>query len=167
MYYTGFADEAGQAIDIQIKATKELGWSHIELRATDSPLNVTDVSNEKFDEVLAKLTDAGISISCFGSAVANWQKDPLKEEDFTRSVEELERALPRMKKARTRYLRGMSFVALKDKPAPGPDIEKIIFTKIKKLVKMCEEVDILYLHENCLNYGGLSWKHTLRLLVLR
>ena len=33
MYLTGFADEAGKDIDTQIKATLELGWKNIELRA--------------------------------------------------------------------------------------------------------------------------------------
>jgi hypothetical protein len=30
MYYSGFADEAGASIDVQIQATKELGWNFIE-----------------------------------------------------------------------------------------------------------------------------------------
>lgn len=164
MYFTGFSDEAGQAIDLQIKATKELGWKHIELRNTDGPVNVSDVSDAKFDEVLDKLGRAGISISCFGSAVANWAKDPLKEEDFQKSIQELERCIPRMKRAGTRYLRGMSFFADKSKPAPDKETEKTIFRKVGHLVKMCEDAGILYLHENCLNYGGLSSMHTLRLL---
>ena len=35
MYYTGFADEAGQNLDVQIKATKELGWYNIESRGIE------------------------------------------------------------------------------------------------------------------------------------
>ena len=30
MYLSGIADEAGANIDLQIKATQELGWKHIE-----------------------------------------------------------------------------------------------------------------------------------------
>jgi hypothetical protein len=30
MYFTGFADEAGDSIETQIKATLALGWNHIE-----------------------------------------------------------------------------------------------------------------------------------------
>jgi sugar phosphate isomerase/epimerase len=29
---------------------------------------------------------------------------------------------------------------------------------------MCEDAGIMYLHENCNNYGGMSWKHTLKLI---
>ncbi|MFC1976460.1 sugar phosphate isomerase/epimerase, partial [Chloroflexota bacterium] len=71
MYYTGFADEAGASIDVQIKATKELGWSNIESRSIDG-INLTDISDEKFEEVVEKLAEAGIKINCFGSAIANW-----------------------------------------------------------------------------------------------
>jgi hypothetical protein len=32
IYLTGFADEAGPALETQIRVTKELGWKHIEMR---------------------------------------------------------------------------------------------------------------------------------------
>ena len=40
MYYTGFADEAAPDIDGQIRATKALGWGHIESRNIDGE-NIT------------------------------------------------------------------------------------------------------------------------------
>ena len=50
MYYTGFADEAGASLDVQIKATKELGGAKSEARAIEG-VNIHDISDEKFDEV--------------------------------------------------------------------------------------------------------------------
>ena len=45
---------------------------------------------------------------------------------------------------------------------------KSLLTTVKEAVDnsldACEEAGILYLHENCMNYGGLSHEHTLRLL---
>ena len=45
MYFTGFADEAGDSIEIQIKATLELGWNHIESRSIHN-INTTDISEK-------------------------------------------------------------------------------------------------------------------------
>lgn len=163
MYYTGFADEAGASIDIQIEATKELGWTNIESRSIDG-VNLTDITDAKFDEVCQKLVDAGVQINCFGSAIANWGKDPRKEEDFQYSVEALRRAIPRMHKLGAKLLRGMSFAVVKDEEPDSPELENIIFTKMTQLVKMCEDADVLYLHENCANYGGMSHEHSLRLI---
>jgi len=36
MILTGIADEAGVSLETQIKATRELGWKHIEMRAVES-----------------------------------------------------------------------------------------------------------------------------------
>ena len=138
MYYTGFADEAGASIDVQIQATKELGWSHIESRNIDG-VNLTDISDAQFEEVSQKLQDAGISINCFGSAVANWSKDPRKEEDFQKSIAELTRAIPRMQRLGTNMIRGMSFAVVKDEEPDNPELEQIVFKKVRHLVSMCED----------------------------
>jgi len=163
MYYTGFADEASQEIDLQIKATRELGWKYIESRNINGQ-NLTDISDEKFEEVYGKLNEAGIGVNCFGSAVANWQKQPRSEDDFQKSIAELQRAIPRMRRLGTELLRGMSFAVPQDEQPDSPELEKIIFSKVNHLVKMCEDAGIIYLHENCMNYGGMSYLHTLKLL---
>ncbi len=163
MYYTGFADEAAGDIDTQIKATKELGWTNIESRGIDG-INITDISDEKFEEVCEKLQSAGVSINCFGSEVANWKKDPRKEEDFQKSIEDLNRGIPRMQRLGTKMIRGMSFVTIRDEEPDSPELEEIIFKKIRHLVKMCEDAGIIYVHENCQNYGGMSHEHTLKLI---
>ncbi len=163
MYYSGFADEAGASLDVQIRATQELGWTNIEARGIDGE-NITDISDEKFEEACEKLAAAGVRVSCFGSAIANWGRDPRKEEDFRYSLEALQRALPRMQRLGTTMLRGMSFAIVKDEPPDSPELEKVIFDKVRRLVRLCEQAGVIYLHENCMNYGGLSYRHTLRLL---
>jgi sugar phosphate isomerase/epimerase len=163
MYFSGFADEAGASIDVQIRATKELGWSFIESRNVDG-VNLTDITDEKFDEVCEKLETGGVRVNCFGSAVANWSKHPRSEADYQSSLESLRRAIPRMQRLGTRMIRGMSFAVPKEEPPDNPELEKVIFDKVRSLVRICEESDILYLHENCMNYGGLSHEHTLRLI---
>ncbi|GAP06760.1 sugar phosphate isomerase [Anaerolinea thermolimosa] len=163
MYYSGFADEAGDSLDVQIRATKELGWKAIEARNIDG-VNLTDLSDEQFERVYEMLSEAGVEVDCFGSAVANWSKHPRSDEDFDRSKAELMRAIPRMHRLGTKLIRGMSFMVARDEPPDNPDLEKLIFAKVKHLVRMCEDGGVIYLHENCANYGGLSYQHTLKLL---
>jgi sugar phosphate isomerase/epimerase len=162
-FFTGFADEAGRGIDAQIRATQALGWKWIESRNIDG-VNLTDVSDAVFDSVAEKLGRAGIGINCFGSAVANWGKDPRADADFEKSRQELGRAIPRMKRLGARMIRCMSFRVVTDERPDSPAVEAHVFRKVADLVKMCEDAGVLYLHENCMNYGGLSWEHTLRLL---
>lgn len=163
MYYTGFADEAASGIDAQIKATRELGWDFIESRNIDGK-NIHDLTDEAFEKVYESLNESGIRINCFGSAVANWSRDPRSEEDFQKSIEELNRAIPRMKKLGCTMIRGMSFTRLRDQSLYTPELETLIFKKIQTLVKICEENGIDFMHENCANYGGMSSDHTLKLI---
>ena len=160
MYFSGFADEAGASIDVQIKATKEAGWKYIELRNIDG-VNITDITDEAFDTVCQKLADAGIQVNAFGSNVANWGKSPFSEKDFERSCEELKRAVPRMKALGVPYLRAMSF-----KAAGTPitlENSASILEKVKKLVEICEDNGIVYCHENCMNYFSQSYELIARL----
>ncbi len=163
MYFTGFTDEAGKDIDTQIKATLELGWKNIELRAAGKG-NLATISDAEFDSMQEKLGKAGVSINCFGSGIANWSKSPRSEEDFEAGIKELRDAIPRMRKLGTKIVRGMSFKILDDERFDSPELEKIIFKKVSTLVKICEDAGIIYGHENCMNYGGQSHVHTLRLL---
>jgi sugar phosphate isomerase/epimerase len=163
MFYTGFADEAGNSIDTQIKATKELGWNNIESRSLEGS-NLAYMSEDIFETVFQKLQTAGIKINCYGSAIANWAKDPRKDEDFETSRDELLKVIPRLQKLGTKMLRGMSFAIVKDEKPDSPEIEKQVFKKVNELVRICEDAGIVYGHENCMNYGGMSWVHTLKLL---
>jgi sugar phosphate isomerase/epimerase len=163
MYYTGFADEAGDSLAVQIQATKALGWSSIEARNIDK-VNLTDITDAQFDTICAQLAAAKVKINCFGSAVANWGKQPRNAADVERSFAELRRALPRMQRLGTPMLRGMSFAVAKDEPPDNPELEALIFKNVQALVDLCAEVGVLYLHENCMNYGGMSHEHTLKLL---
>ena len=163
MYFTGFADEAGRSIDQQIKATLALGWKYIESRNIDG-VNIHNISDRKFDMVAEKLAANGVEINCFGSEVANWGKDPFKEEDFELSIAMLERSIKRMQKIGCKMIRGMSFAQQKTRPPFDPEVEKQVFPKVEYLVKMCEDAGIIYGHENCMNYGGQSYEHTLKLV---
>jgi sugar phosphate isomerase/epimerase len=160
VYLTGFADEASPNIDVQIRATKELGWKYIESRNIGDK-NIHDISDVEFDVVCGKLRDAGVGINCFGSAIANWGKRI--DEPFNSSLSEARRAIPRMKRLGTKLIRIMSFAVLKDR-APEDQMEAERFRRLRELTKMFLDEGIQPVHENCMNYGGLGWPFTLRLL---
>src|SRR4051812_38949326 len=111
MYLTGIADEAGAAIDTQIKATQELGWKYIEARSVEVPgfpkANLHDIPDEAFEIAARKLSEAGIGVCCFGSTIMNWAKRI--EDPFDITLGEVRRAIPRMQKLGTKFVRIMSF----------------------------------------------------------
>lgn len=160
MFLTGFADEAATDIDGQIRATKELGWKHIESRNIDG-VNIHDISDADFDIVYGKLADAGISINCFGSAIANWAKDIRKPFDV--DLESAKRAVKRMTRLGTKLIRIMSYP-----PIPDVDMEHQMaeerFSRLRTLVSMFLDAGLQPVHENCMNYGGQGWKYTLEML---
>jgi sugar phosphate isomerase/epimerase len=160
MYLTGFADEAAPDIEGQIRATQALGWRFLEARNVDG-VNVHDLPEAKFEEVAGKLEDAGVGVNCFGSAIANWGKaitDPFEE-----TLAEVARAIPRMQRLGTRLIRIMSYAILQDR-APDDQMEEERFRRLRVLQRTFAEAGITAVHENCMNYGGLSWRHTLRLV---
>lgn len=163
MFLTGFADEASHDLAKQIQATKELGWKYIESRFIGEKF-LGMLTDEEFDKACELLDGSGVSINCYGSGVANWSKAPRSDEDFEATKKELLTAIPRMQKLGIKLIRGMSFKLTGDEQFDSPELEAIIFKKVNELVKICEDNGIIYGHENCMNYGGQSFMHTLRLI---
>ena len=157
MYLTGFADEASQNLDEQIKATKELGWNSIESRNIGGK-NIHDLPEEEFEGVVEKLESANIHINCFGSAIANWAKNINDSFDIT--LAEVERAIPRMKRLGTKLIRIMSYARCEGEEQHAAER----FRRLTEVVAMFKENGLQPVHENCMNYGGMSWKHSLELM---
>lgn len=162
MYMTGFADEAAKDIQGQIRATKELGWSNIESRNIDGT-NIHDLPDAAFDAVCAALGEAGVKINCFGSAVANWANQVT--DPFEKTLEMMSRAIPRMQKLGCKMIRMMSYAVLKNGEEDAADqMEGERFRRVSEITKRFLDAGILPVHENCMNYGGMSYRHTLKLL---
>ncbi|MDD9924042.1 MAG: TIM barrel protein, partial [Boseongicola sp.] len=159
MILTGIADEAGARIETQIKATKELGWEHIEARSVEvegfPKANLHDIDDAAFDIVEKKLKESGVKIYAFGSTIANWGKkidDPF-------DLSDVERAIPRMQRLGTKYVRIMSYAVRE-----GEDqMEAERFRRINEITKRFVDAGLTPVHENCMNYGGMSWQHAQKL----
>ena len=160
MYLTGFADEAAPDLDGQIRVTQTLGWKNIESRNIDGK-NIHDIPDEQFDEVCAKLEAAGVGVNCFGSAICNWAKKIT--EPFDTSLAETRRAIPRMQRLGTGLVRIMSFAVEKDRD-PDDQMEEERFRRLREIVPQFLDAGIQPVHENCMNYGGMGWTYTLKMI---
>src|SRR5258708_1869313 len=162
MKLMGIGDEGANSIDGQIQAAQELGWQYVEPRGVEVPgfakANFHDIPDAAFDVAARKLEAAGIGAYCFGSTIMNWAKKISDPFDLT--LAEVKRAIPRMQRLGTKYIRVMSF-------KPGDEEYKIpaeVFRRVKDVTHMFLDAGLQPVHENCMNYGGMSWQHALELL---
>ncbi|WP_145447237.1 sugar phosphate isomerase/epimerase family protein [Mucisphaera calidilacus] len=160
MYLTGFADEAAADLPTQIKATQELGWKNIECRKIDG-VNLHDLDEAAFDRVCEQLAEADVRINCFGSAIANWAcsvNDPFED-----TLDCVKRAIPRMQRLNTSMIRIMSYRVEKDRAADDQQ-EDERFRRLRTITDLFLDAGLQPVHENCMNYGGMGWTYTLRML---
>jgi sugar phosphate isomerase/epimerase len=162
MIITGIGDEAANTIDGQIKAHRELGWKWIEMRGVEVPgftkANFHEIPDAAFDTCVKQLEAAGIGVYCFGSTIMNWQKTV--ETPFDVTLAEVKRCIPRMQRLKTKFVRVMSFKPKDDEfRIPTP-----VFQRVKDVTNMFLDAGLQPVHENCMNYGGMSWQHAQELL---
>lgn len=153
MFLSGISDEAGKPIDVQIKAHQELGWQHLEIRCVDGE-QLTAVSDEKFGDIYDQVTGAGMHVSCFASAIANWAR-PITG-DFQVDADDLKQAIPRMHRFETPFIRVMSYPNDKDHPIEEREWRKEAIRRMKELSRIAEDGGVIMVHENCSGWGGLS-----------
>ena len=157
---SGFTDEVSDDLDVQIRALKELGWKHIDLRTVDGK-NVSTLSDDEFKRVHGRLVENDIEIACFGSTVANWGREV--GTDLEQDLLELHTSISHMKSAGVRYLRIMSYKVAEPIPLDS-EMETVFIDSIRKIVEIAEDNGVICLHENCQTWGGQSYLHSLRLL---
>ena len=156
--FTGFADEASRDLEKQIKATQALGWSAISARMIGGH-NIHDLPEEQFEHAANRLDEAGIRVVEFGSLIANWGKKI--SGDFDTTLAEVERAIPRMQRLGTKLIRIMSYA----QELWGEDQQEAErFRRLREIVRRFEDAGIVAAHENCMNWGGFSSDHSLRLI---
>jgi sugar phosphate isomerase/epimerase len=139
-----------------------LGWKLLEMRGVEGPgfakANFHDIPDNAFDLCVETLRAAGIGVYCFGSTIMNWAKKVSDPFESTRA--EVERAIPRMQRLGTKFVRIMSF-----KPGDAEDqIPATVFDRVREVTQRFRDAGITAVHENCMNYGGMSWQHARQLL---
>ena len=163
---TGIADEAGASLDVQIRAHQELGWDSIESRIVEIDGvkgNLHEVPDAIFEKVVARLEESGMKISGFGSLIGNWAKKI--GDDFAITEAEINRAIPRMQRLGAKMIRVMSYAVCKDDK--GADLaEQFAEERIKRMTEVNQrfaDAGITVLHENCMNWGGMSPSYVKRM----
>ncbi len=162
MICSGISDEAGEAIETQIKAHKEIGWEYMELRIVDGK-NLALVPDAKFEEVYAAVTDAGMKVSGFGGTIGNWAK--AISGNFQPDLDELTQCIPRMQRFGTRYLRIMTWPNDPDDPWDEDAWHEESLRRVKELAKMAEDGDIVMGIENCRGWAGLTPENALQFIA--
>ncbi|MFA6929024.1 MAG: sugar phosphate isomerase/epimerase family protein [Lentisphaeria bacterium] len=158
VFLTGFADEAADCIQGQIAAVQALGWNCLEARNVNGK-NLHDLDEVVFADVVKALEDAEIRVNALGSNIANWSKSI--EDPPDSSLEEVRRAIPRMLRLGIRQVRVMSYAILAQRAADD-QMEDERVARLQIVCDLFRAEGLEPLHENCMNYGGLSWQHTLR-----
>jgi sugar phosphate isomerase/epimerase len=158
MYLTGFADEAARDLETQIQATQEIGWRRISARGVNGA-NLHELAQDEFDRVADQLDEAGIIIPEFGSLIGNWGKKITSDFDVT--LAEIERAIPRMHRLNTKMIRVMSYA---QEPWGEDQNEEERFRRLREIHARFADEGLQAIHENCMNWGGFSPEHTLRLI---
>ncbi len=163
MIFTGIGDEAGNSLETQIRATKELGWKHIEFRNVEVPGfangSIHDIAPDAFDTLCDILEREGISAAGFGSTIGNWASKI--EDPFEVSLERVERAIPRMQRLGAKIVRVMSYAISKNADgSDAPDQQAAErFRRLREIKARFDAAGITMVHENCMNYGGMSIRH--------
>ncbi len=162
MILTGISDEASPTLEGQIRATQRLNWRHLEMRGIEVPghpkANFHDLTEPAFESAVRELEQAGLQVYCFGSTIMNWSKkvgDP-----FEPTLAEVKRAIPRMQRLGTRFVRIMSFKPEENEYRIPPEV----FRRVREVTIRFLDAGLQPLHENCMNYGGMSWQHALELV---
>ncbi len=158
MILTGIADEAARDIETQVKAHKELGWSHIELRLVDGKNVAGELSDSDFDRVCRVLDRQQIQVTGFASRIANWSRHI--SGDFSVDIQDLKASIPRMQRLGVKPIRVMSWVG---DGVPESEWRAESIRRMRELAKIAEDGDVLLCHENCTGWGGLSAENMLEL----
>jgi len=146
---SGFADEIGPDLDLQIRTLQEAGLRHLELRSVWDT-NVLDLSADQRREVKARLGEAGIGVSSIGSPIGKVRIDEPWEDHAARFRHCLEVAAF----FEAPYIRLFSFY-----PPEGGRIEDHrdeVIRRLREMVAMAEGRPVRLLHENEAGIYGMT-----------
>ena len=167
MILTGISDEAGDSIKTQIAATKALGWQHIEARflAVDGyeKGSIHEIPEEAFNKAAEILANSNIKVCGIGSTIGNWAH-PITD-PFEITEDEVNRCIKRMQVLESKIVRIMSYSIIEDDNEQDHEDQHFDerVRRLKAIIKKFEDAGITPVHENCMNYGGMSVSHAIKL----
>ena len=160
MKLTGISDEAGSAIETQIRAHKELGWDSIEARFLSvgdfEKGSIHEIPEEAFELAVSVLEREGMSVCGVGSTIGNWAHSI--DDPFSITEGEIERCISRMRLLNCGIVRIMSYAILQDESKNDLPDQKAPerIKRVREIVNRFSNAGITVVHENCMNYGGMG-----------
>ncbi len=137
---TGFADEIDPSVKIQFEELNRLGVKYFEPRGVDGK-SIASLTEDEAVQLKAAMDKYGIKASSIGSPIGKINI----EDDFDEHLEKLKNVIKVAKILDTKYIRVFSFF-MEDGTyeANRPEVMR----RMKAMVKLAEENDIILLHEN-------------------
>jgi len=138
---SGFADEIGPDLDLQIQTLRDEHMRYLELRAVWET-NVLDLSDQQRQEVKDRLGDAGIGVSSIGSPIGKVRID----EPWQDHVERFKHCLDVAEFFEAPYIRLFSYY-----PPEGGDIADYrdeVIRRLTEQVDLARDRPVTLLHEN-------------------
>lgn len=137
---TGFADEISPELDEQLETLVSLDMQYLELRAAWGK-NVLDLSDAEIDRVATSLAERGIRVSSIGSPIGKIGI----HDDFEAHQSRFKRALWCAERLGAPYIRIFSFFVPENEASLH---RSSVLDRLKRLVEMAEEHDVVLVHEN-------------------
>jgi sugar phosphate isomerase/epimerase len=141
---SGLGDEAGSDIHTQIRAHRELGWTCIDLRAIDG-VNVTMMDDAAFERAAAAIDESGLHVTNLASGICCWGRSV--RDDFALDLQEMSRAIGRMRRLRCPTLRVMSCPAPAGADIPQDEFGREAFRRLGELSRIAAGEGIVLVHE--------------------
>ena len=148
VHLSGFADEIGDDLELQIRILQSEGLRHLELRGIWGK-NVLDLSPEERATARKRLREAGIGVSAIGSPIGKVAIDAPWKDHLARFRVALEAA----EVFEAPYIRLFSFYP----PAGGgriADHRDEVLRRLAKMVQIAKGRPVRLLHENERNIYG-------------
>ena len=165
MFFSGISDEAGKDLATQIRAHQELGWKHLELRKVDGQ-GILSLGDREFGAVFRALKDANMKVSCLGSPIGDWSHSI--RDSFLADANLMRRAVKRARQlaelGMLPFVRVMSYPNDKNDPMPKELWQERAITRMRGLLKIVEDSDVILAHENCSGWGGITIENNVALM---
>lgn len=138
---TGFADEISEHVTEQFEHLNKLGIEYFEPRGIDGK-NISELDDEDVKILKEKMERYGIKVSSIGSPIGKIGIN----DDFPAHLEKLKKTIKIAKELGTRYIRIFSFYIPEGEKAE--DYSDAVIERMKAMVEIAEEEDVILLHEN-------------------
>ena len=109
------------------------------------------MSDEQFEAIYSAVGDSGLKVAAFASGICCWGRSV--RNDFQLDLDDMKRAIPRMQRFGTKYIRIMSCPHDKSAGIPEEEHKGETFRRIKELAKMAADGGVVMVHE----HGGTMW----------